>query len=517
VPNIRFQIAVLALAVAALSPAAAPARARSTPRPPWLVSVNHRIDLDAYVTLARGGVGRVEMGVVRQPSARRVVNLTSGILVDTEGHVVTRLVNLLPTAPSHDISVTAADGRTLRAEFVGLDAPSGFAVLRVLELRGIRPAPVRTVTALSDAELVNILSPDYRRVPMASKQRLFPTLPPAEGRVLQGTATPLLARSGVVGVIESRAFVSSSDLSLIESKSGDVLGVAKYVAPGRGHVFPIAFVRDVVARRVVETRGNVSAGWLGADGTSVADLAATQRPGGASAGVIIDSVVPDGPAALAGMRAGDLVLLFDKVSVANAEDLGTAIRSTPANTAVTIAVMRDGAQIALRPLLGGQPLAPGANAQPSGADTVARLTLKVTQLEAQLARTSDAAKRDELQKSLELYRSSLEQAVREAKPAAAPVTVESGVVLEELSRQLAEYSGVEGGVLVKEVKPGSAAERAGLQAKDIIVRVGDVGISNRASFLAAMLDAASSRVASVTIVAQRRGEPLSLTLALSSE
>ena len=57
----------------------------------------------------------------------------------------------------------------------------------------------------------------------------------------------------------------------------------------------------------------------------------------------------------------------------------------------------------------------------------------------------------------------------------------------------------------------------GLQPKDIIVRVGEVGVFNRAGFLGAMLDAAASRAPSVTIVAQRRGEPLSLTLALSAE
>jgi S1-C subfamily serine protease len=46
-----------------------------------------------------------------------------------------------------------------------------------------------------------------------------------------------------------------------------------------------------------------------------------------------------------------------------------------------------------------------------------------------------------------------------------------GIEAESLGSQLAEYFGVKEGVLVRSVNKGSAAERAGLKAGDVILRV----------------------------------------------
>ena len=43
-------------------------------------------------------------------------NLTAGIVIDNEGHVLTRLVNVNPNNPSPDIKVKTSDGRSLKAE-----------------------------------------------------------------------------------------------------------------------------------------------------------------------------------------------------------------------------------------------------------------------------------------------------------------------------------------------------------------------------------------------------------------
>src|SRR5438445_7583892 len=56
-----------------------------------------------------------------------------------------------------------------------------------------------------------------------------------------------------------------------------------------------------------------------------------------------------------------------------------------------------------------------------------------------------------------------------------------GVQTESLTRQLGEYFGVKDGegVLVKSVEKGSAAEKAGIKAGDVIVRADNEKISDR--------------------------------------
>ena len=57
-------------------------------------------------------------------------------------------------------------------------------------------------------------------------------------------------------------------------------------------------------------------------------------------GVLVARVVPDGPAAKAGLRAMDIVQKIDEVEVQSASDLTAAINSKPANTPVHLEVRR---------------------------------------------------------------------------------------------------------------------------------------------------------------------------------
>jgi serine protease Do len=52
-----------------------------------------------------------------------------------------------------------------------------------------------------------------------------------------------------------------------------------------------------------------------------------------------------------------------------------------------------------------------------------------------------------------------------------------GAELESVEGQIADYFGVKEGVLVRSVMRGSAADRAGLKAGDVITRVGDAKIA----------------------------------------
>src|SRR2546427_3910582 len=99
---------------------------------PWAVSVVHRIDLQKMVEVMREQQ-KLRVGVAGT-APPYIYNITTGIIVDDQGHVVTRLTNLDPQDKEHQLTVTTSDGTTLAAKLIGVDFATGFAVLDVARL-----------------------------------------------------------------------------------------------------------------------------------------------------------------------------------------------------------------------------------------------------------------------------------------------------------------------------------------------------------------------------------------------
>src|SRR6266404_5861431 len=90
---------------------------------PWAVSVVHRIDLQKMVEVMREQQ-KLRVGVAGT-APPYIYNITTGIIVDDQGHVVTRLTNLDPRDKQHQLSVTTSDGTTLAAKLIGIDFATG--------------------------------------------------------------------------------------------------------------------------------------------------------------------------------------------------------------------------------------------------------------------------------------------------------------------------------------------------------------------------------------------------------
>ncbi len=84
-----------------------------------------------------------------------------------------------------------------------------------------------------------------------------------------------------------------------------------------------------------------------------------------------------------------------------------------------------------------------------------------------------------------------------------------GAMVEPLTSQMAEYLGVAGGVMVKQVARGSEAAAAGLHAFDVILKVGPESISTLADWGRA-LHANEGKPAQVTILRDRKQQLLTL-------
>jgi serine protease Do len=185
------------------------------------------------------------------------------------------------------------------------------------------------------------------------------------------------------------------------------------------------------------------------------------------AGVEVTRIAPDSPAEKAGIKTGDVVTQYNGQRVENMEQFSRMVRETPAGRDVKIGIVRNGvpqtitAKIVGRPVISGQ-LIPAPVQNP--------FELRFP----------------DMPQSRMTWRSTV-----------------LGVEAEALDGQLAEFFGVQEGVLVRAVTKGSSADKAGIKAGDVIVRVDDAKVSTPAD-ISNRLRGLRGRSVSVVVVRERK-------------
>ena len=173
----------------------------------------------------------------------------------------------------------------------------------------------------------------------------------------------------------------------------------------------------------------------------------------ADRGAVVTEVRADGPADAAGIQPGDVIVEFDGERVRGARQLARVVQETPAGRTVPVRVRRDGSASALRVT---PEKTPGWAARLSDVDS-ARLRRGMDQLGERLGELDLSGLRR------------LPDVLREGRWG--PGRVRLGVRAESVGEQLAEYFGVDGGVLVTHVDADATGAAAGLRAGDVITAI----------------------------------------------
>lgn len=225
----------------------------------------------------------------------------------------------------------------------------------------------------------------------------------------------------------------------------------------------------------VITVGDPAAGYLGIGSVDINTERAKELKLPEEVGVEVTRLERDSPAAAAGLRLQDVLVEYNGQRVEGEVQLERLIRETPPGREVRIQVIRNGysqnliARIGVKPVIraaqiGFLPLGPASAALP----------------DIPTPRMS--------------WRNGL------------------GAEWETLEGQLAAFFGVkDGGVLVRSVTNGSAAERGGLRAGDVIIRVGDARVATPAD-VSAHIRAVREPSAAVTVVRDKREMTLAIPL-----
>ena len=232
--------------------------------------------------------------------------------------------------------------------------------------------------------------------------------------------------------------------------------------------------------------------WLGVQISDVTAETARALKLAGEYGVIVEEVEEESPAAKAGLQAKDVILSFADERVRSSEQLRRLVRETPAGRTVPVQISRDGQSRTLQ-------VTPEAHQ--------AHMALPDIQMirPAPMAPPAPHAPAPPGAFWVESPDFNFELFTR------GPMLGISG---DELTPQLAEYFGVKAGkgVLVREVMAATAADKAGLKAGDVIVKVDGEAIASLGELRRALRKKREGKQVSLTIVRNRAEQNVSVEL-----
>ncbi len=213
----------------------------------------------------------------------------------------------------------------------------------------------------------------------------------------------------------------------------------------------------------------VSSGYLGVGVQDLPD----------NTGAEVETVTEDAPAARAGIRKKDVIVEFDGQKIESTAQFTNSIISKSPGTKVSLTVLRNGAKLNMAVTLGVRPTDLPLNGPSQGIMIPA---VPMGPLSAETIQEMIAAD-----------------------------TPRVGFECESLTPQLAEFFGVHEGVLVRSVMEKTPAERAGLKAGDVVIKVNGMPVASPREIVGAVRQAKKAAV--FTVVRNKKEMTLSLEVA----
>ncbi|MEU2656910.1 trypsin-like peptidase domain-containing protein [Streptomyces sp. NPDC007325] len=325
------------------------AEAGTTDRAPESVAGIAASALPGVVTLHVSGGGSAGTG--------------TGFVLDNRGHILTNNHVVDAASSSGDITVTFSSGETASAKLIGKDAGYDLAVVQVTGVTGLRPLPLGNsedvrvgdpVVAigapfdLSNTVTSGIISAKERPITAGGEKGdgsdvSYVDALQTDAPINPGNSGgPLLDGKGrVIGINSAiRAAGGSGD--------GDGGSGGQAGSIGLGFAIPINQGKRV-AEELINT-GKATHPVIGVsldmqfngDGARVGDKGKDGTP----------SVTPEGPAAKAGLRPGDVITKVDGQRVHNGEELIVKIRAHRPGDALALTLTRDGKELTRTVTLG---------------------------------------------------------------------------------------------------------------------------------------------------------------------
>jgi S1-C subfamily serine protease len=287
----------------------------------------------------------------------------SGFLIDTDGHILTNN-HVVDGAQTIEVTFGGADQTRYKAKFIGADTRNDIALIKIDPAgHKLTPLTLGDSTGLQVGQRVLAIGN-----PFGFQSTLTTGVVSALGRTVQTGDTTFIDQA-----IQTDAAINrgNSGGPLLDSR-GQVIGIDSAIfsptetSAGIGFAIPVN-----TARRVAEdliTQGHVRLATFGVEGRALWPELSDALNLPVKQGILIERVVPNGPAAEAGIRGGsrsvlaglqelriggDVLITVDGTDVTSTSDLTLLLnRHRPGDT-VTATIIRDGKKMEIKVKLGG--------------------------------------------------------------------------------------------------------------------------------------------------------------------
>ena len=251
---------------------------------------------------------------------------------------------------SPDLTVIDSEGKKLMAQFVGVDGATGLSILKLSGKLSAPAVPMRDDNSIDVGSGVRLLGPEQAPPRRFGGGSLFVRMGESQGTVSVVT----FAGKGRVARIKARALRSLSAASVggvAVNARGETLGIVDSVEGTEASILPASSIRGA-AKRVLARQASVPKPWLGVKGNPVGffDPTQMQQFGWEAArvnnfaqhhwGILVTSIAPNSPAALAELKAGDVILKMNDEAIQSAEGFSWMLEEAGPSSNVEFTVAR---------------------------------------------------------------------------------------------------------------------------------------------------------------------------------
>jgi len=269
------------------------------------------------------------------PQERINESLGSGVIIDANAGLVLTNHHVIDNAD--DVQVTLADGRTVKAEFIGSDRDTDIALIRI-------PADKLTALPLGNSDQLRV--GDFVVAignPFGFSQTVTSGIVSAVGRsgirglgyqnFIQTDASINPGNSGgaLVNLQGQLVGINTASFNPQGSMAGNI---------GLGLAIPSNLARDVVDQLV--KHGVVVRGTLGVEAQNLTQQIAQGLGLNEARGALVTRVLAGSGAAAAGLRPGDVVVSANGQRVDSAQALHNMEGLAPVGSTLTLDIRRDG-------------------------------------------------------------------------------------------------------------------------------------------------------------------------------
>jgi Do/DeqQ family serine protease len=294
-------------------------------------------------------------GNAMPPSEQIQQGVGSGFITTADGQIVT---NAHVVEGADRVQVTLKDGRTFTGEVVGADSVTDIAVIKI-------DAQDLPTVKISDSDQIQ---PGEWAIAIGNPLGLDST-------VTAGIISATGRTSREVGVPDKRVDFIQTDAAINPGNSGgpllnlngEVIGVNTAIiqgAQGLGFAIPINTVQRI-SSQLIET-GRVEHAYLGIQMVTLSPEMKENINSDPNSpftveeeeGVLIARVMPNSPAAQAGLRAGDVITAIEGQPVKDGAEVQRVVEQSTVGQNLSLSLRRDGREETLNVRPGNMPTQP---------------------------------------------------------------------------------------------------------------------------------------------------------------